>query len=546
MRLLAAAFALVTALLWPLAASAQDPYFEVDRIIPPLSDAPSDLMRDTPQATVEAFLDFGREDDWQSAAHLLALPDGMEHDPETLAYQLYAVLNRKTMIDWSRLMDRPDGMDAMASSDSAVAGEPRRSILLALIDLDDHPVSIRLNRLKAPDADPVWLFAPQSIANVPALFQRYGPNRFERALPDPLRDVAFWGLRWWETVALPLLIFAAFAVGRIVYRLLSVDQAKIAGMRMGKIIRAARAPAVIAAVTTLIGLAARHVFVFSGVIDLVLTPLLTTGYVIAVLWLLVSVVDALLDRLVSFEGADLTEVGEGSDARRQMATNIAAARRLVIVVVALVGFGIVLSQANVLRTMGFSLLASAGAITIILAYAARNVLSNIMSSLQIAMNKSARIGDKVLYDGHICSVERINFTYVQLRVWTGERLVVPVNDFVDTVFENWTMQDPYLIRTVRLKFAHDVDVDILREIYEEALAEVEDKLSNAQEDDRGVVVSDQDVFGKEVLFEVPCDEPNTAWMTACEVRERIITKAIKRGKDEGWQVFPNVSPAEAV
>jgi small-conductance mechanosensitive channel len=533
-------------LVLPFGAQAQEPYFEIDKVTPPLADAPSGLDRDTPQALIESFYARSRDEDWGAASHLLSVPDDMEADPATLAYQLFTILERKALIDWSRLMDRPDGLDAMASSDSATAGTPRRSILLALIDLDGRPVGIRINRLKLPDADTVWLFSSQSVDNVPELFDRYGPSRFEQVLPDQLRGLAFWGLRWWEIVALPLLVLVAIVVGRTVYRVLSVDGVRVAGLRAGKVIRAMRSPAVVAAVTTLVALAARHVFVFSGPIDLVLMPLLTTGYVIAVLWFLVSVVDAFLDRLVSFQGEDLTVVDEGSEARRQLATNVAAARRVVIVIVAIVGFGVVLSQANVLRTMGFSLLASAGAIGIILAYAARNVLSNIMSSLQIAMNKSARIGDRVFYDGHLCSVERINFTYVQLRVWTGERLVVPVNDFVSTVFENWTMQDPYVIRTVRLRFCHDVKVDVLREIYREALAEIEDQISNQQSADRGVHVSGHDVFGKEVLFTVPCDEPNTAWVTSCDMRELLIEKAMRRGKEEGWQVFPDVSPAEVV
>ncbi len=35
--------------------------------------------------------------------------------------------------------------------------------------------------------------------------------------------------------------------------------------------------------------------------------------------------------------------------------------------------------------------------TIVLGFAARNVLGNIMASLQIALNQSARVGDRVVY-----------------------------------------------------------------------------------------------------------------------------------------------------
>ena len=461
-----------------------------------------------------------------------------------MARELYDVLDRKALIDWSRLMDRPDGMDAMASSDSAVAGQPRRSVLIASIDLDGRPVSIRVDRMKTETGDPYWLFSPNSLENVPALFDRYGPSQFEQALPAALRNEAFWGLRWWEVAGLPVLVLAGLLVGWLTYRAMTIGQRNMNRLGLPTLLRAARPAAVVFAVTSLLGFASRNVFVFSGPIDVVMTPLLITGYVVALLWLIINVVDVILDSLVSFEGDDLTEVGEGQEYHREIATTLAAVRRLLIVVIALIGFGAVLSQANILRTLGFSLLASAGALTLVAAYAARNVLANIMASVQIALNKSARLGDKVMFKGYLCSVERINFTFVQLRVWTGERLVVPVGEFVETVFENWTMKDPFIIRTVTLRLAHEADVGAIRQIYEEVMADQEGDLGG--EENMGVLVTGHDVFGKEVLFKVPCCDPNTSWSIACEVREKLLARLRELQEGSDAKVFPDASPAEAV
>ena len=166
-----------------------------------------------------------------------------------------------------------------------------------------------------------------------------------------------------------------------------------------------------------------------------------------------------------------------------------------------------------------------------------------MASLQIAMNQSARIGDKIVFRDYLCSVERINFTYVQLRVWTGKRLVVPVVDFVDEPFENWTMQEPFLLMQVTLRLRHDADIEPLRDAYHAILDEMDEE--EEQRDSRGAYVSDHDVFGQHVLFLVPCQDPNTAWARACEVREKLLQEARKIDA-ETTPLFPQVQAMDAV
>ena len=67
---------------------------------------------------------------------------------------------------------------------------------------------IRIARVQAPGGEPVWVFSRQTVANVPALYEAYGPTRFEKALPPLLREQAFWTLAWWEVIALPLILLA--------------------------------------------------------------------------------------------------------------------------------------------------------------------------------------------------------------------------------------------------------------------------------------------------------------------------------------------------
>ncbi|WP_145976958.1 mechanosensitive ion channel family protein, partial [Leisingera aquaemixtae] len=184
------------------------------------------------------------------------------------------------------------------------------------------------------------------------------------------------------------------------------------------------------------------------------------------------------------------------------------------------------------------------ALTLILGFAARRVLGNIIASLQIALNQSAKIGDRIVYNDYLCHVERINFTYVQLRDWDGTRLIVPVEEFISTPFENWTMKEPKMLRIIKLKCAHNADVDALREAFDDIVSEL-DKDELGDPDDAKVRVAGQDVFGKDVWFALPCADPNTSWDAACKAREMIIAAGNRIAEERGIDIFPEVRPAEA-
>ncbi len=526
-------------------AAAQEAWFEVESLNEGLGAVPDDLDRSTPQAALRALLDAAERRDFATAAHILNLasvdPQQQPQLGPRLAHRLHSVIDRKVLIDWSDVIDRPDALDANGSSDDPVAGQARRSLRLWLLELEDRAVEIRLNRVKAPDSEPVWVFSRQTVANIDALYRAYGPTPLEALFPANLRMEAFWGLRWWEVLTLPLAIAAAALAGWLLMRGLSFAANRVRSKIVRDVLKAMRAPLIIATVTAVMAVSTRHLFVFSGLIDSILSPLIVLGFVWAALHFAINVIDAVLDRLVRFDDMDLSELGH--DRNRRIATRVAALRRALIVVIVIVGGALVLSSAKVFDNLGLSFLASAGALTVILGFAARNVLGNIMASLQIAMNQSARIGDKVVFKDHLCNVERIHFTYVQLREWTGTRLVVPVEEFVSHSFENWSMQEPELTRLITLKLHHQADVEGLREAFEEIAQGIDPEELGAAED-RKVAVTGHDVFGQEVTFCLPCANPNTAWAVECEVREKLIRRAQELDAEDG-PMFPEVRPAEA-
>jgi small-conductance mechanosensitive channel len=265
------------------------------------------------------------------------------------------------------------------------------------------------------------------------------------------------------------------------------------------------------------GLVRKQIFTFSGPVNAVLTPLQTALLIIALVLIAVRGVDAVLDQVVRSNLKNISD--EQTAEERDLYTNISAARRAVIVIAFIVGIGLILVQLNLSDTLGFSLLASAGAVGLVLAFAARKVLADIMASLQIALTKSARIGDAVLFEGNWCYVERINFTYVQLRSWDNRRIIVPVSEFVSSTFENWSKKDASMLKPVLLHLDHRADVDKLRDAFQK-FVDGDDDLIN--KDDTKVQVIEHNAATMHVRFYVSAADPSAAWNVHCRLREYML------------------------
>ncbi|WP_428926379.1 mechanosensitive ion channel family protein [Marinibacterium sp. SX1] len=546
LMLVVLALPLIAAPAAPVAAQ-EGEWFETGPLNPGLGPAPGWLDRSTPQGTMESFQQAIYMGDYRAAAHLLDLSD--IPDPQQgvagpeLAGDLNTVLARKVIIDWNALSDRPDGIPAHTTADQAAT--PQRSILVWSIDLADRPVPIRLNRVAPEGGEPVWVFARQTVRNLPALARMHGPTAFEEYMPEALRQRAAWGLFWWEIMALPVVAGLAIVIGIIVHRLLSLLARRARGSLATAVLRSVRMPVILVAVSGLAWACSTWLFVFSGPIDVILSPLIATGFVVAMITLLMNTVDEILDRILNFDEIDLSAVGPELEERRSLATKVAAARRAALVIVFLIGSGVVLSAAGLFRTIGFSILASAGVLTLILGFAARDILANIMASLQISANQSARIGDMVMFRDRLCTVERVNFTFVQLRIWTGERLVVPVTTFTEEVFENWMMGSADAIRTIEMTVTPETDVPRLREIF---LAILEDGRENewllGEAELAGVHVTGVGLYGKQLMFKVPTTDPNTAWDIVCDVRERLIDEIVQLEAAGDAAIFPALPPVD--
>jgi hypothetical protein len=197
-------------------------WFPVDSLNAGLSEPGEPLNRATPRATLESFLNLAANQEFGRAAHLFNLAliprqEQPEQGPE-LARKLHEIFNRRVWINWNNLPDRPDAMEVIGAQSNQTAGEPRRSLSIASLQLDDRSVTLRLSRLKAPDRPPLWLFSAQTVGNIDALYERYGPGWLEQRLPEWLKRTGPGAIPLWKLLVLPLLLGVAVLAAWGVYR----------------------------------------------------------------------------------------------------------------------------------------------------------------------------------------------------------------------------------------------------------------------------------------------------------------------------------------
>ena len=131
--------------------------------------------------------------------------------------------------------------------------------------------------------------------------------------------------------------------------------------------------------------------------------------------------------------------------------------------VVLMALALILSGFRVVRTIGVSLLASAGILGIVVGIAAQKSIGGLVAGIQLAVTQQVRIGDTVIVDTERGTVEEIHLTFVVLRLWDLRRMIVPATHFLEQSFQNWTRVRTHLLGSVDLWVDYAAPLAPLRE-----------------------------------------------------------------------------------
>lgn len=466
----------------------------------------AELDRSTPRRALQGLLEAGHAGDFDRAAQYLDLrylsaPRQKTEGP-TIARDLVYVVDHHVDVDLDDLSDAPE------------AGDPKNTtVSFGQLVLHEETVSLTLVRLKQ-DGGQRWLVSRATAQLVPELDRVYGPAHWESRLPAFLQNPRLLGNAPWQWAAIVLGAIASYLIGRAVaaaaIALLHRAARRTATKHDDDLVEAARRPLRLVLA----------VLLFRGAIELeLLTPTVETFFsrvaytalVLAVGWLAVRALRSSTDWVEA-------RLGEGSEDPRGLRTQLTVLRRVGSVVVVLVAGAVVLLQFDFVRSVGMSLLASAGIASLVVGLAAQKTLGAVVAGVQLSVAQPLRIGDSVTVENESGEVEQIHLTYVVIRCWDQRRLIVPIARLLDLPFVNWTKLGSELLGVVTLHVDWRTPIDKVRD--ELARAVKDSKLW----DGRKASLIVQDTLPDALLLRalVSAEDADKLFELRTEIRERLV------------------------
>lgn len=328
----------------------------------------------------------------------------------------------------------------------------------------------------------------------------------------------FWGAPAWHWLALAALLPGSLALGWAFGGLLFAVLRRLAARTTAQwdehVVQLVRGPTrmLVGAVLFRAGLSMLEIRGHANQLGRAMGGALVALAVTAFAWMVVDLVVRLIESRATNGGTELQRA-------RGLRTQAKVIGRILHVVVFVVGVALVLVQFDVLRSVGVSLLASAGVAGIVFGLAAQRSIGTLLAGIQLSITQPVRIGDQVVVEEEFGTVEELTLTYAVVKLWDQRRLVVPITRFLEQPFQNWTRMAPELIGAVSLPVDYSAPVELIRR---EALAYVEQHpLWN-----RGTAAMRVTEAGERTItlrVTASADDADRTFELRCDIREHMIT-----------------------
>ncbi|MET0749473.1 MAG: mechanosensitive ion channel domain-containing protein [Solirubrobacterales bacterium] len=148
-----------------------------------------------------------------------------------------------------------------------------------------------------------------------------------------------------------------------------------------------------------------------------------------------------IDRLVIGRATRVASRVSDTTVSRAAKTRLRMVRRLVFVVIIVVGLGIALSQFDKLNKLANAVLASSAVIGLVLGFAAQKILANPIAGILLAIAQPIRIGDSVTIEGETGRVDDLTLSNTFIDTGDGRLVIVPNEIVVTNVVVNRSTGD---------------------------------------------------------------------------------------------------------
>lgn len=506
-------------------------WFVVDSLNVGLDAPPEAVERVTPRQSIRSFQALTEKEDFAAAAHVLNLADvppaeQQQHGAQ-LARQLAEVLKRGELLQVSDLSGRQDAAIEDASGKNTQAGQPRRNLKLASLKANGETYDIRLGRYRVGDEEPVWLVMPESVSSIPALYERYGPSWVEAYIPKRFK-ASFGVLKIWEWIAIPVFLMTVGLVGYGIHGLAGIAMRWLPSGAPTIFVSRIKVPLALIAMSLITQVLLNYVVSFSAVATTSFRVLLIAILAWGAGTVAIRLVDTLMLKMIRRLTGQIDDTKPKDE--RKFLTTLYALRRIIILISVTAVTIYVLSQIQLFETLGLSLLASASVLTVLVGIAGQAVLGNIISSFQLSLAKSIRIGDLVQFEGEWCYVEGIFYTFIRLRAWNERRLIVPVTYFISRPFENLSVKSTKEYRCLEIPLHLSADIECLREKFLE-FAQAEDNVIEHHK--LSCYVTGQVEMVQTITCFLMTSDPHSGWVAEMNVREKMMA-FIRDHHPEWW------------
>ena len=170
----------------------------------------------------------------------------------------------------------------------------------------------------------------------------------------------------------------------------------------------------------------------------------------------------LVDRFVIGRGVRVAGRVTDGGVSRGTQTRLRLVRRLVFVVIVVIGIAFALSEFTKLNRIATGLLASSAVLGIVLGLAARQVLANPLAGILLAITQPIRIGDTITIEGETGRVDDVTLSYTYIDTGDGRLMVVPNEHVVTSVLFNRSTGDRHAPAAAALWLPPGADVQAAR------------------------------------------------------------------------------------
>lgn len=232
----------------------------------------------------------------------------------------------------------------------------------------------------------------------------------------------------------------------------------------------------------------------------------------------------LIRRILRYQKNRLLKKHRGSKVEEQIETQFLMIERLVLPIVFFIGLITFFMLFKRLRSLGATFLASAGVTGIVIGFAARSTLSNLIAGIMLAFSQPVRVVDVIMMNTEYGRIEDITLMYTYLRIWDNRRLVIPNEVMANEKIVNYSIRDKRVWAKVGMYLDYSADFEQVRKVLLD-VAQNSPYLDGTDTPDVWLMELGERTL--ELWVAAWAKDPVDAWMLRCDIRE----KALKEFKE---------------